>query len=73
VVSVLGYTPDIFMGPAMGVLLDRSPGTLGHQHVFAMVAIFGVIGLLSTLVFRRITRLNNGAAIFLREGPATPQ
>ncbi len=56
VVSVIGYTPDVFMGPAMGFLLDRSPGTLGHQHVFAMVAIFGVIGLLSTLVFQRITR-----------------
>ena len=56
VVSVIGYTPDVFMGPAMGFLLDRSPGALGHQHVFAMVAIFGVIGLLSTLVFQRITR-----------------
>ncbi len=56
VVSVIGYTPDVFMGPAMGFLLDRSPGALGHQHVFGMVAIFGMIGLLSTLVFRRITR-----------------
>ncbi len=56
VVSVIGYTPDVFMGPAMGFLLDRSPGALGHQHVFGMVAIFGVIGLLSTLVFQRITR-----------------
>ncbi len=56
VVSVIGYTPDVFMGPAMGFLLDRSPGALGHQHVFGMVAIFGVIGLLSTSVFQRITR-----------------
>ena len=40
----------------MGFLLDRSPGALGHQHVFGIVAIFGVIGLLSTLVFRKITR-----------------
>ena len=37
-VSVIGYTPDVFMGPAMGYLLDRSPGAVGHRHVFLMVA-----------------------------------
>lgn len=56
VVSVLGFTPDVFMGPLMGVLLDRSPGLPGHQHVFAAVAGFGAIGLLAALVFRRVTR-----------------
>ena len=56
VVSVLGFTPDVFMGPLMGVLLDRSPGLSGHQHMFAAVAGFGAIGLLAALVFRRVTR-----------------
>ena len=56
VVSVLGFTPDVFMGPLMGVLLDRSPGLPGHQHVFAAVAGFGAIGLLAALAFRRVTR-----------------
>ncbi len=55
VVSVVGFTPDVFMGPLMGVLLDNSPGVLGHQHVFAAVAMFGVVGLAATLAFRRIT------------------
>ena len=55
VVSVVGFTPDVFMGPLMGVLLDNSPGVLGHQHVFAAVAVFGVVGLAATLAFRRIT------------------
>ena len=54
-VSVLGFTPDIFMGPLVGVLLDNSPGFLGHQHVFAAVAGFGVIGLLAALAFRRVS------------------
>lgn len=54
VVSFLGFTPDIFMGPLMGVLLDGSPGVLGHQHVFAAVAGFGVVGLITTLAFRRV-------------------
>ncbi|WP_420636959.1 MFS transporter [Candidatus Palauibacter sp.] len=56
VVSVLGFTPDVFMGPLMGVLLDNSPGLPGHQHVFAAVAVFGAIGLLASLAFRRLTR-----------------
>lgn len=55
-VSVIGFTPDVFMGPLMGVLLDRSPGMLGHQHVFAAVAGFGVVGLAASLAFRRVTR-----------------
>jgi MFS family permease len=53
VVSLVGFTPDVFMGPLMGVLLDNSPGVLGHQHVFASVAIFGVVGLIATIAFRR--------------------
>jgi MFS family permease len=52
-VSVIGYTPDAFMGPLMGVLLDRSPGELGHRHVFAVVAGFGALGVVLTWCFRR--------------------
>ncbi|MEM6271708.1 MAG: MFS transporter [Bacteroidota bacterium] len=54
--SVIGYTPDIFMGPLMGHLLDRSPGATGHQHVFLMMAGFASLGLLTTLVFRGVIR-----------------
>ena len=55
-VSVVGYMPDVFMGPVTGWLLDRSPGALGHQHVFAMVAGFGVLGLVATAMFERVTK-----------------
>lgn len=54
-VSVIGYTPDIFAGPLFGYLLDRSPGALGHQQVFLVVAGFAVVGLLGALRFRRLT------------------
>ncbi|MGW9684133.1 MFS transporter [Flagellimonas sp. 2504JD1-5] len=43
-ISLIGYTPDIFAGPAMGYLLDNSPGIEGHQHVFWMLAVFSFIG-----------------------------
>lgn len=60
-VSVLGFTPDIFMGPLMGYLLDRSPGALGHRHVFAVLAAFGLVGLIASLLFRRVTRRKKDA------------
>ncbi len=53
-VSVLGFTPDIFMGPIMGYLIDRSPGALGHQHVFAVIAGLALVGAIATFVFRRL-------------------
>ncbi|WP_282179570.1 MFS transporter [Maribacter stanieri] len=43
-ISLIGYTPDIFAGPAMGYLLDASPGLEGHRHVFWMLALFSFIG-----------------------------
>jgi len=51
-ISVIGYTPDIFMGPVMGYFLDTSPGELGHQHLFGFLAVFSALGLVATIVFR---------------------
>ncbi len=55
-VSVIGYTPDVFMGPAMGYLLDRSPGPEGHRDVFMMVGAFALAGLVATAVLSKINR-----------------
>lgn len=54
-VSVIGFTPDVFMGPLMGYLLDSSPGEPGHRHLFAAVAAFAALGLAAAIVFRRRT------------------
>ncbi len=55
-VSVVGYTPDIFMGPLMGWVLDSSPGPIGHQYLFGILAGFSILGLLLSLAFRNATR-----------------
>ena len=55
-ISLIGYTPDIFMGPAMGYLLDNSPGETGHQHVFILLSVFAFIGLITTIIFYHITK-----------------
>ena len=52
-ISVAGYTPDVFMGPLMGVLLDNNPGELGHQYLFAVLVGFGIIGLMASVAFRK--------------------
>jgi MFS family permease len=56
IMSVIGFLPDVFMGPLMGWLLDGNPGSLGHQYVFLVMALFALVGLLASLGFRAITK-----------------
>jgi sugar phosphate permease len=56
IVSVIGFTPDIFAGPLIGALLDRAPGVAGHRHVFLMTAAFAATGLLAALALCALTR-----------------
>ncbi|MDC6406575.1 MULTISPECIES: MFS transporter [Maribacter] len=55
-ISVIGYTPDIFAGAAMGLLLDASPGLKGHQHVFYMIAGFSLVGALAAYRYYKLYR-----------------
>ncbi len=55
-ISLIGYTPDIFAGPAYGYLLDNSPGIKGHQHVFTMLAIFSFIGGVAAYYYYKLYR-----------------
>jgi nitrate/nitrite transporter NarK len=48
-VSVLGYTPDIFVSYIGGVLLDNAPGLAGHQHYFWFLAAFAALGLVVSI------------------------
>ena len=55
-VSVIGYTPDIFVTLVAGLLIDRTPGLAGHQHFFLFLAAFAALGLaVSCLLVRRLT------------------
>jgi len=51
-ISLIGYTPDVFVGPAYGILLDAHPGQeIGHQHVFWMLSAFAFIGGIAAYVY----------------------
>ncbi|MDB4303934.1 MFS transporter, partial [Desulfosarcina sp.] len=58
IVSFVGYTPDVFMSPWMGYLLDNNPGVTGHQYVFLVLASFATVGLLTSLAFGRRNTIN---------------
>lgn len=53
-ISLIGYTPDIFAGPMIGHLLDNSPGAEGHQHVFWVLALFSFIGGITAWYYYRL-------------------
>jgi len=58
--SVIGYAPDIFMGPLMGYLLDRWPGAAGHNYVFSVVSLFAMFGLIASYIFAQRAQLQTG-------------
>ena len=61
IISFIGYTPDIFSGPLIGVLLDNNPGEYGHQLVFVVLGIFSIIGLIAAVGFKRF--VNKGKSL----------
>ncbi|MGB5733090.1 MAG: MFS transporter, partial [Thiohalocapsa sp.] len=56
VVSVIGFTPDVFVAYVGGVLLDRSPGLAGHQDYFLFLSAFALLGFLASLAMWRLLR-----------------
>jgi nitrate/nitrite transporter NarK len=58
VISVIGYTPDIFMPLLGGVLIDRFPGAEGYRLFFFVVAGICAIGLVATLLLHRSVSRN---------------
>ncbi|WP_394344427.1 MFS transporter [Aggregatimonas sangjinii] len=50
-ISLVGYTPDIFAGPAYGYLLDSNPGEPGFQNVFWMLTVFSTVGGIAAVIY----------------------
>jgi nitrate/nitrite transporter NarK len=56
-ISVIGFTPEVYFASIAGRLLDAAPGIAGHQHVFLMLAGFSVIGIMATVLLARIKQV----------------
>tara|TARA_B110000238_G_scaffold72546_1_gene79757 strand:+ start:202 stop:1428 length:1227 start_codon:yes stop_codon:yes gene_type:complete len=53
IISVVGFTPDIFMSLFIGYMLGENPAIAEYQQLFTTFTIVPIIGLLATLGFRK--------------------
>ena len=56
-ISIVGYSPDIFATPLYGYLLDNFPGIKGHQYVYLILFISSIVGIYVSLKFKKLNNL----------------
>ena len=56
-ISMVGYSPDIFATPLYGYLLDNYPGIKGHQYVYLILFISSTVGIYVSLKFKKLNNL----------------
>jgi sugar phosphate permease len=49
-ISVIGFTPDIFFYSIGGRIIDASPGLVGFHNYYLFLGVFALLGLLATLI-----------------------
>ena len=55
-VSVIGYTPDVFFNSIGGRILDATPGIEGYHNFFLFLSSFAIIGLMAAIFLTRRIR-----------------
>jgi sugar phosphate permease len=58
-VSLVGYTPEVFFAPITGRILDANPGVVGFQHYFLFLAGVAMLGILVVLTLLKLRRRGN--------------
>ncbi len=53
IISVVGFTPDIFMSLFIGYMLGKNPTIAEYQNLYSLFAIIPIIGLIASLAFRK--------------------
>ena len=53
IVSVIGYTPDIFLPTLGGMILDADPGAGGYQNLFLLIGALNFLGLVAAYAAHR--------------------
>ena len=62
-VSIVGYTPDIFSGPMFGILVDNPDKIAGLQNAFLVLTGFSLVGLLASFWFYTISKTQNSNSL----------
>lgn len=53
IISVVGFTPDIFMSLFIGYMLGENPTSIEYQHLFTTFTIIPILGFIAALGFRK--------------------
>ncbi len=60
-ISLIGYTPDIFMPTLGGMILDANPGATGYQNFYLFVSAMSFAGLIAAFIVYRKIQCNPAA------------
>ena len=58
-VSLIGYTPEVFFAPISGRILDANPGITGFRHYFLFLAGIAVLGVIVVLALLKLRSKGN--------------
>ena len=58
-VSLVGYTPEIFFAPITGRILDANPGIVGFRHYFLFLTAIALLGICVVLVLLKLRRMGD--------------
>ncbi len=71
-ISLIGFTPEIFFHPITGRILDADPGVVGHQNYFLFMVGVAVMGLSATLLLTWLRRRGGLWTQEIRHGAGRP-
>lgn len=53
IISIIGFTPDIFMSLFIGYMLGENPTLIAYQNLFTTFTIIPIIGLIAAIGFKK--------------------
>ena len=53
IISIIGFTPDIFMSLFNGYMLGKNPTIIEYQNLFSYFSIIPIVGLIASFLFRK--------------------
>jgi nitrate/nitrite transporter NarK len=60
-VSLVGFTPEVFFAPVAGRILDADPGLVGHQSYFLFLSVIAALGALVVAWLLWLKRAGSGS------------
>ncbi|MHC6225149.1 MFS transporter [Pseudomonas sp. X10] len=62
IISLVGYSPDVFLPLLNGWIIDSFPGFIGYQIYFSYVVVMGLLGVVATFFLNKRIREKAGKA-----------